>query len=1296
MAQKTLSAVVVLGGKVDGTFGQIGNKLMEMGTLIDDVSQKLINFGKDSVDVYRGYEDSMLDAQVALATTYGRGTKELKDVMNQLDIQATQWAASTIFHTDDVANAIAQAAHANWDLEKIMDGIPAAMELAQAGGLELSESVDYIIKSTNAAGISFGDLTDFIDEWTFAANSSAGDVRQFGDAMTRMGSTMKFAKNKEELLTMLAILHDAGTTGSDAGTLLRNGLIRLIAPTKKASDVMAELGVTSDDIEEAMGETNGKAAETVKQLESMGFSAYDSQGNLKGFLDIFQDLYDVTKGMADDEKYDIWSTIFPTRTITGAMALMDACKGDLTELYKLLMDGEAAGYGKYASETMMSGMTGAIETLNSKLEALKQLTGQQLSDQVETIAGNIGKVFDLLSSGGGDNGVSSGLDLLTRISQVIGDAAEGMGKMDPAAFDALVAGLGAIAVAGPGLIGAGMGFKLVGAALGTHTGRIALAAIAFTALAEAANKFKEAKFKEGFGDMEIDTTELKAKLEEIQTSFTEATTGITEFQTALETATTNYETAAQKFSATALSDMLTGKTLTPEDIKAYNSLGEQAVQAVKDGITAKGDMDAEFWYALFKGTGATEKTAEEVNADPIYAGILKTIQEAQTENLAEVEAAGQALRDAMTAAFKDGTISPEEYDNIKNIYRDLNEKIAQAQAEAQSEQDYINRRKLMDKAQNMSYSSMMAFLGDELIPQRDAELAFWEDHYGNAVYGLEYQKEQKMAKAKNAAERAEIENEYDQKIRGSQAALQNMEAGINSNYDQMILGLMNTAQHESDYGDADRFWEGLVRDVSEGKLTESAARMLLQQSGYTKMQGGILGIGGSSELGDAYKFRLEQIEALGGWESISKRIDSYKRAGDEEAAQSLQTILDMVKLYESPAGYKSQSWVPEGATANELWDMVSHISELGDSDMLNFWNAIGQGNENTFDLMGKMSSEELEVVNQIVDQLDGIYDFQKVNAGDESKFAQAGNLFENIFAAWKLMNMGDSDREKYKKGSTEKSEIEDLVAEIEIEKAEDTTNETYETMQGILDEAEALEAEIEVKEPEQAAVEGYDAMQQTLDGKDPVSEEIEISNGVDAAVAAYSEMQEYANGHPVTFTVQTTGGISGGGGGVVGKIGSAIGNFFGGLFTKKAEGGRETKPAIFAEAGIPEWYIPEEHTDNTLGLILAAAYNSGFDILDLAEEAGARMFAEGGTDGGGSLNWGSMISTRAAASSGSSAISAKNSSGNTFSVQYSPVIHADDARGVGDKLEEDKKRFEKWIEEWWEKKSLYESMVAYT
>ena len=240
MAQKELKTFIVLGGKIDSTFNQIGAALTAAGLTIDGVSRQLIDFGKESLNVYSDYDKAMRDAQGALSTLYGQETAELKAVMKELDTMAAVWAKNNPFTTGDVANAINKAAHANWDLEKILSGIPEAMKLAQAGGMDLSEGLQYIIQTTNAAGIEFQDLGKWIDAWAFAANSSAADIETLGQAMAKMGPTMRFAGSTEELLTMLAVLHNTGTTGASAGTLLRNTMIRLIAPTKKASDIMDE------------------------------------------------------------------------------------------------------------------------------------------------------------------------------------------------------------------------------------------------------------------------------------------------------------------------------------------------------------------------------------------------------------------------------------------------------------------------------------------------------------------------------------------------------------------------------------------------------------------------------------------------------------------------------------------------------------------------------------------------------------------------------------------------------------------------------------------------------------------------------------------------------------------------------------------------------------------------------------------------------------------------------------------------------------------------------------------------
>ena len=129
MAQRELKAGIVLGGRVDSSVNIIGAKLDELagkadllgekwlrqGAQIDQVGRQIINLGKESVSVYRNYEDGILETRSVLQGVYGNN--ELNKVMESLEKHAQKWAASTIFHTDDVADAMATAAHAGWDYE---------------------------------------------------------------------------------------------------------------------------------------------------------------------------------------------------------------------------------------------------------------------------------------------------------------------------------------------------------------------------------------------------------------------------------------------------------------------------------------------------------------------------------------------------------------------------------------------------------------------------------------------------------------------------------------------------------------------------------------------------------------------------------------------------------------------------------------------------------------------------------------------------------------------------------------------------------------------------------------------------------------------------------------------------------------------------------------------------------------------------------------------------------------------------------------------------------------------------
>lgn len=729
MAQN-LTTNIIINAKTGNGFGKVGATLTEMGMIVNGISQQLINFGEESVKVYRQYELSMRDAEVALSTTYGRGTQQLQTVMTQLDTAATNWAATTIFHTDDVSNAISEAAHAGWDLDRIMTGIPAAMQLAQAGGLDLSEAVNYIVKSTYAAGIGFEDLGHFIDLWAFAANSSASTIGEFGDAMLRMGGTMRFAANPEELMTLIAVTANAGAVGSEAGTMIRNSIMRLIAPTDKAKKALAELGATTTETAGLMEDEALAAANAA--LAAHGFSVYDDAGNLRNILDIYNDLYfalgDIAGGFdnigRNEDALSILSAIFPTRTITEAINLVHAAAEGYSGLYDAMMGGDATGYGEYASSTMMDTLNGSILTFESKVERLKQLVGEELKPLVQNAAELGGEIVDRIAA------------------------------MDPGKFSMLVDGLTAIAAIGPGLLVAGAAFRLLGI-IATPVGLAATATVATLTTAYTLYEKYQRDFADNFGNMELDSATFNSFLSGLDEQFKSSREQVDQWKEALNQAAQSYETASATFSSKLTTAMITGATLTKADYESLSALADQMFDATLDVFEARASENVEYWGMLFRYDDDNPYLQELIDA---------TVRQVE-EQTAEVREAGQNLHNALFQAINnDGEISPEELASIQNYVRQYNDAVAAAMAADEERRSRAAISAKLHKAQSASLEEVKKYAA-EISSARDALLeteydTFLENFYYSS--GLDVS-EESLAEANRQwlIRRAELTQPYD-------------------------------------------------------------------------------------------------------------------------------------------------------------------------------------------------------------------------------------------------------------------------------------------------------------------------------------------------------------------------------------------------------------------------------------------------------------------------------------------------------------------------------------------------------
>ena len=1239
-ASQRLETIIAINAQVGNGFADIGSTLTQLGAITDGLSSKLIDFGRESISVYRDYEKSMKDAEVALSTAYGRSTKELANVMSRLDDTATEWAASSVFHTNDVANAISEAAHAGWDYDQILSGIPAAMQLAQAGGLDLSEAVNYIVKATTAAGISFDDLTHFTDLWAFAANSSASTIGEFGEAMLRMGNTMRFVSDPEELMTLIAVTANAGTVGSEAGTMIRNSIMRLIAPTDKATKAMEELGATSDEASTLMNDQALAAANA--RLEAEGFSAYDANGELKPVLDTYRELYlslgDIAGGFDNIEKnsdaLQILSAIFPTRTITEALTLLRSAAEGYDGLYDSMKNGEAEGYGAYAAETMMDTLDGKIETFLSKAERLKQLVGEEISGQLENALEGLGDVIDNIA----------GLDEQT--------------------FGSLVSGLEVIAAAGPGLLIAGSAFRMLGNIL-TPSGIVAGGIITITSLTAALKEWEEYDFASNFGSMEIDDAGITAYLSEISGSFEEAYKEVDTFRDALDKSVESYKTASESFSGELLTNMLTNATLTDSDIAEFENLGQQMSDAVVSGIENSTAASMSYFEMLFGG-------ADTAKHNPEYHNLIEVLGSSYDDSIAQAESIGQSLREAMTSAFADGKISEDEYQNILSYIQSYNEAIAQAELEAKNQQEYVDQQKLLHKAQTASYDEIKN-IAKEIQESRDNALKDAEDSYLTERYAAEYKYNQAIENGTLIDGKPVTESARDSVLAEIDARYQQHILDYGEKYDGMLYSLWDSQIKQSDYADAYKELEGLANRVLNGEVTAESAVSLFKNAYGNNLYAGETDIPGNNTRTRISELLAREIAGYGGYEGLETRILDYESKGDTASADKLRTLYTMQQVNDDFARtsvenyngimssllgedtvvssakgqgerfeYQAQrqdfeNFINPSIPQYSLEKAQQTIDTFGDGEdsIKTFFSTIGeytQGNISDMEMFKagfKMSEEAADNLNNLVANLSQLYDFDQIrqDTGQGLNMASEDNAYKDYFAAYSLIEGEASlDTEKYRIQVTPEVDTSELqnMDPITIR----ARVESEDSMTALQDQGVSVQVDGNTQQLE-ATIDGADG--QTL---------MEYVDG-DAELLKMSITDQDGQ----TLVENVTGDAS--------HLASVINSYDGKTITVNiqgrkmfASGGRATSASIFGEAG-PEWAIPEEHSERTARLLNAARAASGFSWPDLIARYGE-------TSGGRS---------------------------ESTTLIYSPTINAANASGVDQVLKEDKERLNKWFGE---------------
>jgi TP901 family phage tail tape measure protein len=318
------------------------NRSLKVGAVasVGALGTGLVLAARKSID----FEKTLVGAAARFPGVIQKGTKEF----SLLEKSARQIGTTTEFSLVQAAQGFNFFAKAGLDARQAIVALPRTVDLATLAELDLGRAVDIATDALGAFGLRTKDNVQLaknydrvMDGLATTANSANVDLENIFDTMKEAGALFKTAANPiENFLTLTAKLGDATLKGSRGGTVLKNLMLDLQAPTKEAA----------------------------RELENLKIRTADSEGNFRDVLDILGELGKALDGFGTQEKTGILKRIFGQVPITGIITLIDEGTDSLKGYRQSLI--EARGSSSKLAAVMRDQTQGSIDALTSSLEGL--------------------------------------------------------------------------------------------------------------------------------------------------------------------------------------------------------------------------------------------------------------------------------------------------------------------------------------------------------------------------------------------------------------------------------------------------------------------------------------------------------------------------------------------------------------------------------------------------------------------------------------------------------------------------------------------------------------------------------------------------------------------------------------------------------------------------------------------------------------------------------------------------------------------------------------------------------------
>ncbi|AIC95437.1 phage tail tape measure protein [Shouchella lehensis] len=314
-------------GKMADGFSKAGQK-MTLGLTLP-----IVGVGTMALKTGIDFEKSMSKVQALSG-----GTAE---EMAKMEGQAKSLGETTVFSASQAAEAQAFLAMAGWDVADIYEAMPGLLNLAAAGQMELGRTADITSNIMQAFGLKAKESAHVSDVLAAAASNSNTNIEQLGEAMEYAGPTSNvFGWSVEQTTAAIMKFGDAGIQGGKAGQAWSTSLQRLSRPTSRMA----------------------------KMMENLNIQFFDAEGVMKPLPDLVGELETATKGMTDEQRANVVTTLFGNQAFKHWAILMEEGSDGLRDQTKALE--QSTGAAQDMADTMLDNAYGSIIELTSAAEGL--------------------------------------------------------------------------------------------------------------------------------------------------------------------------------------------------------------------------------------------------------------------------------------------------------------------------------------------------------------------------------------------------------------------------------------------------------------------------------------------------------------------------------------------------------------------------------------------------------------------------------------------------------------------------------------------------------------------------------------------------------------------------------------------------------------------------------------------------------------------------------------------------------------------------------------------------------------